>query len=111
MDDFGNELAAPNLQQINTRFDKGAQRMAAIERNLQQATQELHATRQELQQLRCMLDEVLDEMLQLLEFFRSMKGAFRVLRWIGKLAAPITAIIGLGIAVAAAWTAARGGRP
>ena len=52
-----------------------------------------------------------DEIAELVEFFRDMKGAFKVLRWIGKLAAPMTAIIGLGVALATAWAAARGGLP
>lgn len=104
MDDYGNELTAQDLQQINSRFDKGAQRMAAIERDLLRVTAELQSTQRGLEQLR-------DEIAELIEFFRDMKGAFKVLRWIGKLAAPMTAIIGLGVAVATAWTAARGGLP
>ena len=104
MDDYGTELAAQDMRQINARFDKGAQRMAAIERDLLRVTAELQSTQRGLEQL-C------DEIAELVEFFRDMKGAFKVFRWIGKLAAPMTAIIGLGVAVATAWTAARGGRP
>ena len=96
MDDYGNQLQSDAIAQ---RFDKGVKRMEAIEAEARAVREELHR----LTQLR-------DEIAELVEFFRDMKGAFKVLRWIGKLAAPMTAIIGLGVALATAWTAARGGR-
>jgi len=37
-----------------------------------------------------------------------MKGAFKVLNWLGKLARPAAAIVGLGVALAAAWNVVRG---
>ena len=96
MDDYGNQLQSDAIAQ---RFDKGVKRMEAIEAEARAVREELHR----LTQLR-------DEIAELVEFFRDMKGAFKVLRWIGKLAAPMTAIIGLGVALATAWAAARGGR-
>ena len=96
MDDYGNQLQSDAIAQ---RFDKGVKRMEIIEAEVRAVREELHR----LTQLR-------DEIAELVEFFRDMKGAFKVLRWIGKLAAPMTAIIGLGVALATAWTAARGGR-
>jgi len=95
MDDFGNELPALTAQQVNERFDKGSERMAAIERDLKAVTQQLHERNQQLADL--------------LEFFTAMKGAFKVLNWLGKLARPTAAIIALGVALTAAWNAARGG--
>jgi len=97
MDDFGNELPALTRQQINARFDTGSERMAAIER-------ELSKTRQELGELK-------QQLADLLEFFTAMKGAFKVLNWLGKLARPMAAIVGLGLALAAAWNAVREGYP
>lgn len=97
MDDYGNQLQS---DAIAHRFDKGVKRMEAIEAEARAVREELHR----LTQLR-------DEIAELVEFFRDMKGAFKVLRWIGKLAAPMTAIIGLGVALATAWAAARGGLP
>ena len=97
MDDWGNQL---QHEAINVRFEKGVKRMETIEAEARAVREELHR----LTQLR-------DEIAELVEFFRDMKGAFKVLRWIGKLAAPMTAIIGLGVALAAAWAAARGGLP
>ncbi len=94
MDDFGDELPVLAAQQVNERFDKGSERMAAIER-------ELGKTRQELGELK-------QQLADLLEFFTAMKGAFKVLNWLGKLARPMAAIVGLGLALTAAWNAVRG---
>lgn len=95
MDDFGDELPAMSRRQVNERFDKGSERMAAIER-------ELGLTRKELHELKGQLAD-------LLEFFGAMRGAFKVLNWLGKLAKPVAAIIMLGTAVLAFWTAMRTG--
>lgn len=94
MDDHGDELPATTLQQINGKFDNGSARMAGIER-------ELTATRKELHELK-------QQLADLLEFFGAMKGAFKVLNWLGKLARPATAIVALGVALVAAWNAAKG---
>lgn len=94
MDDYGNELPAGTLKQINDRFDKGSERMATIERDL-------GAEAQELRELKAQLAD-------LLEFFAAMKGAFKVLNWLGKLAKPTAAIVALGVALAGAWNAAKG---
>jgi hypothetical protein len=96
MDDFGNELPATSLQQINQRFGQGSERMAAIERALA-------AERRELQELKGQLSDLLD-------FFNAMRGAFKVLNWVGKVAKPVAAIVSLGAAVGAAYAAWRGVR-
>ena len=95
MDDYGNELPATTLQQVNKRFNQGSKRMAAIERDLKVATQELHERNQ--------------QMAELLEFFTAMKGAFKVLNWVGKVAKPLAAIVMLGGACVGFWTAIKGG--
>lgn len=94
MDDYGDELPALMRRQINERFDKGSERMAAIERELGKTRQELHELKQQLADL--------------LEFFVAMKGAFKVLNWFGKLARPAAAIVALGVALIGAWNALKG---
>lgn len=47
----------------------------------------------------------------IVEFFESMRSAFKVLNWIGKLARPIGAIVALGVAMWGAWLAFRQGVP
>ena len=101
MDDYGNELPATTLQQVNKRFNQGSERMAAIERDLKVLAQGLHEERQELQELKQQLAEML-------EFFTAMKGAFKVLNWVGKVAKPLAAIVMLGGACVAFWTAVKG---
>ena len=95
MDDYGNELPATTLQQVNKRFNQGSERMAAIERDLKVATQELHERNQ--------------QMAELLEFFTAMKGAFKVLNWVGKVAKTLEAIVMLGVACVGFLTAIKGG--
>lgn len=46
---------------------------------------------------------------ELLEAFRSFKGAMKVLEWIGKAAKPIGYIAGLCASVAAFWAAMKSG--
>lgn len=96
MDDYGNELPATTVHQINQRFNEGSERMAGIERALA-------AERRELQELKGQLSDLLD-------FFAAMKGAFKVLNWVGKAAKPVAAIVSLGAAVGAAYAAWRGAR-
>ena len=48
---------------------------------------------------------------EIVEFFESMKGAFKVLNWIGALARPVGAIVAMGVAMWGAWTAFRHGMP
>ena len=95
MDDYGDELQATTREQINERLDKGGERMAAIERDLKAATQELYELKQQLADL--------------LEFFTAMKGAFKVFNWVGKVAKPLAAIVMLGGACVGFWTAIKGG--
>ena len=46
---------------------------------------------------------------ELLEAFRSFKGAMKVLEWIGKAAKPMGYVVGLGASIAAFWTAMKSG--
>lgn len=48
---------------------------------------------------------------EIVDFFTSMKGAFKVFNWIGKLAKPLGSIIALCTALWAAWLAFRIGKP
>ena len=95
MDDYGDELPAMTRQQINERFDKGSERMAAIERDLKAVTQQLQERDQQLADL--------------LEFFTAMKGAFKVLNWVGKASKPLAYIVMLGGACVGFWTAVKAG--
>jgi hypothetical protein len=45
---------------------------------------------------------------ELIEFFSAMKGAFKVMGWIGALAKPMGAIVALFASVAVGWSAFKG---
>lgn len=91
-DDFGDQLP---VAAIAKRLVEGDERMDKIESAVAAARDDQHEMRQ--------------QMADMLEFFTAMKGAFKVLNWIGALARPMAAIIGLGVALTGAWTAVRGG--
>lgn len=46
---------------------------------------------------------------ELLVAFHSLKGAMKVLEWIGKAAKPMGYVVGLGASIAAFWTAMKSG--
>ena len=101
-DDFGN-LISVERDTIDRRLEKGVQRMGRIEGDLALVRNRLERNAQ-------MMQKMLDSTAEIVEFFESMRGAMRVLNWIGKLARPIGAIIGLCAALVALWTAIRGAR-
>ena len=50
----------------------------------------------------------MQQLAEMLEFFTAMKGAFKVLNWVGKVAKPLAAIVMLGGACVGFWTAIKG---
>ena len=101
MEELSDDLPVLEHEQIHERLEKGSERMAIIERDLRALAQGLHEERQELQELKQQLAEML-------EFFTAMKGAFKVLNWVGKIAKPLAAIVMLGGACVGFWAAIRG---
>ena len=101
-DDFGN-LISVERDTIDRRLDKGAQRMGRIE-------SDVAAVRAELQDNTRTTNQLAASTADLVEFFEAMRGAFKVLNWIGTLAKPLGAIAALGAAVLAAIGAAKGMR-
>lgn len=91
-DDFGNQLP---VAAIAKRLVEGDERMDKIESSVAATRDDQHEMRQ--------------QMTEMLEFFTAMKGAFKVLNWIGATARPLAAIIGLGVAMTGAWNMLRGG--
>ena len=98
-----------NLQQIHAELAQGDKRMFDI-------TQEVTVIKLEQAEFRVLLKENTDatqqigrDLAEILDFFNSVKGAFKVLGWIGKLAKPVGAIGGLGASVLALWTAFKSG--
>lgn len=76
----------------------GASRMTRIEAAAEQ-------TRTDLETNTAMTKDVLDSLADVVEFFTAMKGAFKVLNWVGSVAKPIAGIVGVVTAVIVAWKA------
>ena len=55
------------------------------------------------------IKEIKTDTADMLEVFKSWKGAMRVMEMIGKLAKPLGYIVGLGASIAAFWTAMKSG--
>ncbi|MDN6885274.1 hypothetical protein QMO14_16840 [Variovorax sp. CAN2819] len=85
----------PEIVAIHARLDEGDARMSRIEANLKANTESTQ--------------RVESSVGELIEWFSNGKGAFKVLEALGKLAKPLAAIVGLGVAIAAAYTAWRTG--
>lgn len=84
------------LDTINARLDEGEIRMGRLERSLAEntaATKRVEANTAEL-----------------IEWSKAFQGAFKVLDGMGKLAKPVTAIVGVVAACAAAWAAFKAGK-
>ncbi len=92
-DDFGNEI--PTLNQMWERITNFNDELSTVKEKLAENTE---ATKR-----------IETNTGELIEILTSFKGAFKVLAWIGKLAVPIAAIIGLFTAAYAAWQAVKTG--
>ena len=98
-------------QQVANALSQGDTRMNNL-------ADEITAVKLEQAEFRRLLKENTDETkaikadtAELLEAFRSFKGAMKVLEWIGKAAKPLGYVVGLGASVAAFWTAMKSGVP
>ncbi|CAN7345652.1 hypothetical protein LJR074_001977 [Acidovorax sp. LjRoot74] len=95
-DNFGNLVEVPHIAALKQRLDEGDERFSRVEKELAEntaATQRIEASTAEL-----------------VEFFSAMKGAFKVLNWVGSAAKPIGAIVAACTAIGVAWANFRGGK-
>lgn len=96
-------------QQVANALSQGDARMNNL-------ADEITAVKLEQAEFRHLLKENTDatnsikaDTAELLEAFRSFKGAMKVLEWIGKAAKPLGYIVGACASVAAFWAAMRSG--
>ena len=96
-------------QQVANALSQGDTRMNSL-------ADEITAVKLEQAEYRRLLKENTDDTkaikadtAELLEAFRSFKGAMKVLEWIGKAAKPLGYVVGLGASAAAFWTAMKSG--
>lgn len=95
-DNYGNLVDATTVEALAGRLDQGDERMTRIEDDLAKNTE--------------LTKQLADNTAEIVEFFVAVKGAFKVLNWIGKLAKPIGAIAAAAAAAAAAWAAFKGSK-
>jgi hypothetical protein len=89
----GADRMGVRLDAMEKRLEDGDTRMGQIEQSLKQNTESTQRVEKNTGDL--------------VEAFNSLKGGFKVLQILGKVAAPVGAIIGAGVA---AWAAFKGGR-
>lgn len=92
-DDFGNEI--PTLTQMWERITNFNDELSTVKEQLAENTE---ATKR-----------IETNTGEITEILNSFKGAMKVLGFIGKLAGPLAAIVGLFTAVYAAWHAVKTG--
>jgi hypothetical protein len=105
----GGGMNAEFEQDVARAIDQGDKRMNSL-------ADEITAVKLEQSEFRRLLKENTDDTkaikadtAELLEAFRSFKGAMKVLEWIGKAAKPVGYIVGVCASIAAFWTAMKGG--
>lgn len=96
-DDFGNEIPPLTVHDIRQRLRDGAVRMARIEAELGVVT--------------ASTDAIKADTSELVDFFKAMQGAFKVLNWMGNVARPVAAIAALAAALWGLMAAVKGGMP
>jgi uncharacterized coiled-coil protein SlyX len=108
----------PQENPASTQSTPQAQRLAALEAELHAVRERLaegdaviSALRKDLAENTRATQRTETNIAEMVEFFTAMKGAFRVLNWIGALAKPITALIALAGATWAAFLTIKGGGP
>ena len=87
-DDFGNEVHPQTIQELRLRMD-------TIQQQLDENTESTRRTESNTSEL--------------IDILNSFKSAFKVLSWIGNLAKPISAIVGLGLGIWGVVQAAKAG--
>ena len=90
-------MSEPRISKIEDRLKEGDAAMKQLKDDLAEntaATKRIDASTADI-----------------VEFFQSMKGAFKVLNWIGQLARPISAIVAFCVALWGVWIAFKTGVP
>lgn len=102
--DLSGDGAAPTHAEvvaIHQRLDEGDGRMARMDERMERIERSLAANTAATARVESNTAELLD-------WFASGKGAFKVLEGLGKLAKPLAAIAGLGVAMLSLWATFKG---
>src|SRR5450830_276727 len=109
---------AANTDPLQLTPPTEAERLAAVEAELQTIRERLATGDETMASLRADLAENTSATIrtesntaEIVEFFGAMKGAFKVLNWIGALAKPITALVALAAVTWGAFLTIKTGAP
>ncbi|WP_019578223.1 hypothetical protein [Curvibacter lanceolatus] len=109
---------AANTDPLQVTPPTEAERLAAVEAELQTIRVRLATGDETMASLRADLAENTSATIrtesntaEIVEFFGAMKGAFKVLNWIGALAKPITALVALAAVTWGAFLTIKTGTP
>ena len=90
-------------------LDKGDRRMNSLADEIAVVKLEQAESRRLLKENTDATNAIKADTAELLEAFRSFKGAMKVLEWIGKAAKPLGYIVGVCASVTAFWAAMKSG--
>ncbi|EJE53777.1 hypothetical protein PMI14_01328 [Acidovorax sp. CF316] len=114
-DDFGNLVQPAVVRSIFEQLDEGEARMGRIEGDVGDVRADLAAVRRDLeantkatQATAQATQELGKSTADLVDFLQALKGMFKVLDWLGRMAKPIASILALGSAALALYAAWKG---
>jgi len=103
------------MEAIDRRLERGDERMEQFESDLKANTEATQRIERSQDRMGTALMENINVTKgiekstgEMLEAFEAAKGGFKVLQWIGKVAAPLAAILGLPVALWSAYKAWKG---
>ena len=101
-DDFGNLVEPPHAMTLNERLEANSRRLEAGARRIAAIETDLAENTRATQELAAAVKDVVD-------FFGTMKGAFKALDMLGRLAKPLGYILAFGAAAVSFWAAIKSG--
>lgn len=107
-DDYGNLVSRPGAATINEKLSAIGEHLTKVDDQMLAGDERMTRIEAGLTENTVATQQVADNTKDLVELFQAMKGALKVLNWLGKLAKPMAYIIGLGTAALGFWTALKG---
>lgn len=107
-DDYGDLVPTGATMTINDKLSAIGEHLTKVDDQMSAGDERMTRIEDELAANTKATQSVADNTRELVELFLAMKGAFKVLHWLGKLAKPMAAVAGLGASAVAFWNALKG---
>lgn len=108
VDDYGNLVSPAAVRSIWESLEEGDARMERIEVDVGGLRLDLDGVRRDLKANTEATQELSKNTADLVEFIQALKGMFKVLDWLGRVAKPLALIFGLGTAALGLYAAWKG---